>query len=67
MSERASYPEVILTTAEVARLLQMSQRHVQWLVKTKRLQAVRIGRSYRVRGRHLQAFLDEHEIIQADA
>jgi excisionase family DNA binding protein len=63
MSERASYPEPILTTQEAADVLRISRRHVQWLIKTHRLNAVRIGRSYRVRGQHLQQFLDAHETI----
>jgi excisionase family DNA binding protein len=63
MSERAIYNEPILTTAEAAKVLQISRRHIQWLIKTHQMNAVRIGRSYRVRGQHLQEFLDAHEVI----
>ena len=63
MSERATYHESILTTQEATEVLSISRRHVQWLIKTGQLGAVRIGRSYRVRGQHLQQFLDAHETI----
>ena len=63
MSERASYPEAIMTTDEAAEVLHISQRHLQWLIKTRQLQACKIGRRYRVRAKHLDAFLDAHEVI----
>ena len=62
MLDRASFPEAILTTDEVATVLQISRRHVQWLIKTRALGSVKVGRSYRVRGSHLQAFLEAHEL-----
>jgi excisionase family DNA binding protein len=66
MLDRAIFPEAILTTEEVANLLQISRRHVQWLIKTRALGSMKVGRSYRVRSRHLQAFLDAHELTHEE-
>lgn len=63
MSDRATYAEPIMTTDEAAQILHISQRHVQWLINTRQLQACKIGRRYRVRAKHLDAFLDAHEVI----
>jgi excisionase family DNA binding protein len=63
MSDHAMVAEAVLTTAEAAKLLKISRRHVQWLIKTRRMKACKIGRSYRVRGQHIKAFLDAHEVI----
>jgi excisionase family DNA binding protein len=61
MSERATFPEAVLTTQEVAQLLQISRRSVQWLIKQRRLKAIRIGRAYRVRASALHTFFAQHE------
>jgi excisionase family DNA binding protein len=61
MLERATFGEEILTTGEVAQRLKISRRAVQWLIHQRRLKAVRIGRSYRVRPQHIEAFLSAHE------
>ena len=66
MLDRAIFPEAILTTEEVAKVLQISRRHVQWLIKTRALGSLKVGRSYRVRSRHLQAFLDAHELTSEE-
>jgi excisionase family DNA binding protein len=66
MLDRAMFPEAIFTMGEVATMLQISRRHVQWLIKTRALGSVKLGRSYRVRSRHLQAFLDAHELSHDD-
>ena len=66
MSVRASYAEAIMTTDEAAEVLHISQRHLQWLIKTRQLQACKIGRRYRVRAKHLDAFLDAHEVIPTE-
>jgi excisionase family DNA binding protein len=60
MLERATV-EAVLTTKQVAETLQISRRAVQWLIQQRRLKAVRIGRSYRVRQSALYAFFDAHE------
>jgi excisionase family DNA binding protein len=66
MPERATASEDILTTGEVAQRLKISRRQVQWLIHQRKLQAVRIGRAYRVRPQHIEAFLTAHEIPLAD-
>jgi excisionase family DNA binding protein len=62
MSHDATFPEVVLTTKEVAEHLKISRRSVQWLIKQRRLKAIRIGRAYRVRTSALQSFFEQHEI-----
>jgi excisionase family DNA binding protein len=57
MSDSATFGEEILTTGEVAQRLKISRRAVQWMIKQRKLQAVRIGRAYRVRPQHIEAFL----------
>jgi excisionase family DNA binding protein len=61
MPDSATFQERILTTAEVAKHLQISRRAVQWLIHQRKLKAVRIGRAYRVRPQHIEAFLTAHE------
>jgi excisionase family DNA binding protein len=61
MPERATLEAEIFTTGEVAHLLKISRRAVQWLIHQRKLKAVRIGRSYRVRPQHIEAFLAAHE------
>jgi excisionase family DNA binding protein len=50
MLERATLEAEIFTTGEVAQLLKISRRAVQWLIHQRQLKAVRIGRAYRARG-----------------
>jgi excisionase family DNA binding protein len=64
MLERATLDAKIFTTHEVAKLLKISRRNVQWLIHQHQLKAVRIGRTYRVRPQHLEAFLAAHEITE---
>jgi excisionase family DNA binding protein len=61
MSEGATLEAEIFTTYEVAKLLKISRRAVQWLIHQRKLKAVRIGRAYRVRPQHIEAFLSAHE------
>jgi excisionase family DNA binding protein len=65
MLERATLEAEIFTTHEVAKLLKISRRNVQWLIHQRQLKAVRIGRAYRVRPQHIEAFLNAHEINPA--
>jgi excisionase family DNA binding protein len=64
MSDRATLEAEIFTTHEVAKLLKISQRAVQWMIKHHQLKAVRIGRTYRVRPQHIEAFLSAHETAE---
>jgi excisionase family DNA binding protein len=66
MLDRAICVEEILTTREVAERLKISHRAVQWLIHQRKLQAIRIGRSYRVRPQHIEAFLTAHETPLSD-
>ena len=63
MTEYISDPDAVMTTEQAAKLLQTSPRYVQWLIKTRQLQSCQIGRRYRVRMKHIDAFLDAHEIL----
>ena len=47
----------LLTVAEVADLFRVSSMTVYRLIRNGELAAVRVGRSYRVRERDLQAYL----------
>lgn len=47
----------MLTTAEVAERLQVTQRRVQALIKDKRLPAERYGRAWLVQRTDLEAFI----------
>ena len=62
MTELFSDPDAVMTTEQTAKLLHTSPRYVQWLIKTRQLHACQIGRRYRVRAKHIQDFLDAHEI-----
>jgi excisionase family DNA binding protein len=54
----ASVVGVVYTTEEVAQLLKVSPRTVQYWIKQKRLRAVRIGREWRVEAHALREFMD---------
>jgi excisionase family DNA binding protein len=64
MLDCATFGEEILTTAEVAQRLKISRRAVQWLIHQRQLKAMRIGRVYRVRPQHIEAFLSAHETAE---
>jgi excisionase family DNA binding protein len=51
----------IFTTAEVAKLLKISRRAVQWLIQQRKLKAVRIGNGYRVRQSAIDDFFEKYE------
>jgi excisionase family DNA binding protein len=64
-SRRALGPSVIspvgqiLSTEDVAKLLDVSQRTVQELIRTGKLQAVRVGKRYRILGQHIRQFFGQ--------
>jgi excisionase family DNA binding protein len=64
-SRRSSDPPVvspvgqILGTEQVAKLLGVSQRTIQEMIRTGKLQAVRVGKRYRILDRHIQALFGE--------
>lgn len=51
-------PDHLLTADEVAEMLRVSTMTVYRLIRRGELPAVRVGRSYRVRGPDLDAYLD---------
>jgi excisionase family DNA binding protein len=51
----------IYTTKEVAAMLKVSRRAVQWLIKSRRLKAVRLGNGYRVRQQSIDEFFTRQE------
>lgn len=56
----------LLTVAEVADLLRVSDMTVYRLIRTGELPAVRVGRNYRVRESALDAFL-EAQIVEPES
>lgn len=56
MAQSGSRPR-FLTVAEVADLMRVSTMTVYRLIKAGQLRAARIGKSYRVREDHLDAYL----------
>jgi excisionase family DNA binding protein len=52
----------LLTVAEVASAMRVSTMTVYRLIKSGELPAVRVGRSYRVRGAALEAYLASRSV-----
>jgi excisionase family DNA binding protein len=57
----------LLTVAEVARLLRVSNMTVYRLIKAGELPALRVGKNYRIREADLQAFLAVGTVIADEA
>jgi excisionase family DNA binding protein len=57
MSERM-LGEPLLTVGEVATMMRVSNMTVYRLIKSGAMPAVRVGKSYRIRQRDLDAYLD---------
>jgi len=51
----------IYTTKEVAAILKVSRRAVQWLIKQRRLKAIRLGNGYRVRQQAIDELFTQQE------
>lgn len=51
--------EYFWTVAEVARLLKLTRKNVYGLIRQKRLNALKIGRLWRVSRGEIEAFLEE--------
>jgi len=66
--ERVSEPQTfvtgggLLTVAEVAAAMRVSNMTVYRLIKNGELPAVRVGKNYRLRDADLQRFLDERSV-----
>jgi excisionase family DNA binding protein len=52
----------LLTVAEVAAGMRVSNMTVYRLIKTGQLPAVRVGKGYRIRGSELQTFLEDRSV-----
>jgi excisionase family DNA binding protein len=68
-SRRSSEPLIvspvgqILSTEDVAKLLGVSQRTIQEMIRTGKLQAVRVGKRYRVLDQHIRKLFGQEESI----
>ena len=51
-------PGPLLTVAEVADLLRVSNMTVYRLIKGGQIGAIRVGKNYRIRGRELSDYID---------
>jgi excisionase family DNA binding protein len=58
---------VLLTVAEVAAGMRVSNMTVYRLIKTGELPAVRVGKGYRIREADLRRFLDERSVRVEDS
>jgi excisionase family DNA binding protein len=52
----------LLTVAEVANVMRVSRMTVYRLIRRGQLQAIRVGRNYRVREDDLSAYLDSQAV-----
>lgn len=60
-SEKPSVPKLLLTVADVSKMLSVGQTKVAELIAAKSLPTVRIGRSVRISAASLQKWIEEHE------
>jgi excisionase family DNA binding protein len=60
-SEKPSVPKLLLTVADVSKMLSVGQTKVAELIAAKSLPTVRIGRSVRISSASLQKRIEEHE------
>jgi excisionase family DNA binding protein len=56
-----SVPKLLLTAADVAKMLSIGQTKVAELIAAKSLPTVRIGRSVRISAVSLQKWIEQHE------
>ena len=52
--------EILLKQSDIARLLNISRSFAYHLMQTGAIPTVRMGKSYRVRPRDLQAYIDQN-------
>jgi excisionase family DNA binding protein len=60
-SEKPTVPKLLLTIADVSKMLSVGQTKVAELIAEKSLPTVRIGRSVRVSAASLQKWIEAHE------
>lgn len=54
--------EGLLTTAQAAEVLQLSEYTLREKLKRKEIESIRIGRSYRIRPEWLEAFIERQAV-----
>ena len=52
---------VFFTTEEVADILKISSKTVREMIKSKRLQAVRVGQEYRITEDQIRDYIEENK------
>ena len=52
---------VFYTTEEVANLLKISAKTVREMIKSKRLEAVRVGKEYRITEEQIRKYIKENK------
>jgi excisionase family DNA binding protein len=62
-----SVPKLLLTAADVAKMLSIGQTKVAELIAARSLPTVRIGRSVRISAVSLQKWIEQHEDQQTVA
>ena len=66
-SEKPSVPKLLLTVAEVSKMLSVGQTKVAELIAAKSLPTVRIGRSVRISAASLRKWIEAHEDREVSA
>lgn len=67
MTEQAFVARALLTVAEVATIMRVSNMTVYRLIKLGELPAVRVGKSYRIRQGDLEAYLESRSVHVEEA
>jgi excisionase family DNA binding protein len=57
-----NFDEQLLTVAEVAQIMRVSNMTVYRLIKAGQLAALRVGKNYRIRGRDIERYLTERAV-----
>lgn len=56
------FDEQLLTVAEVAQIMRVSNMTVYRLIKSGQLAAIRVGKNYRIRRRDVERYLTERAV-----
>jgi excisionase family DNA binding protein len=62
IQELSMSPDTVLTIPEVARYLKLSKSKIYWLVQSRQIPHIRIGRNVRIRAGDLQAWLKANQV-----
>ena len=58
----SDFEEQLLTVAEVAQIMRVSNMTVYRLIKAGQLAAIRVGKNYRIRRRDVERYLTERAV-----